>query len=226
MRYIITYVAAKNEMATLTTTRAVIADCEENARRAFRSRQDNEIVSVQPADESMRTRVGLGWYTDEEEDAIKRGLQERYNQMEIKRQKALEDVSAMEPDEFAAYVAHVEARNAQPTQNAEGLHVGDILEYCYGYDMTCWGFYQVVGLCGSHTVIVRENMNKFAEFDSGMGYQRPIRDQFASDETKSVRTRMASWPNGTQFVRMKAPGGDHNMKLISGIGIHGCNLND
>ena len=226
MRYIVTYVVSKDDSATVTTTRAVIADNEENARKAFQSKRDNEIVSIQPADESMRMCCGLGWYTDQEEADIKRGLQDRYDRMRVESRKAFEDVSTMEPDEFAAHVAHIEARITQPTQNAEGIHIGDILEYSYGYDMTCWVFCQVVGLKGAHTIVVRENAMKSVDYAGGMGYQRPIRDRFRDDETYMVRTRIQTWPDGTKRLRAKAPQMDHNMELISGIGIREYNHND
>lgn len=95
------------------------------------------------------------------------------------------------PAELAAYIEYC-AEREQPTQNADGVHVGDIFHCSWGYDMTCNTFYQVVDLKGKHTAVVVELGKTDVSGNGWSGEQRAVRDCFSADDKRfAVRTKSA-----------------------------------
>ena len=99
-----------------------------------------------------------------------------------------DDLPALTPEEFAAIAAYAAACQL-PTPNADGVHVGDIFFDIWGYEQTNVDFYQVVGLKGRHTAVIRR-IGGTHEYDGDMcGHTSPRRDCFISDELHTVRTK-------------------------------------
>ena len=110
-----------------------------------------------------------------------------------------DDLPALTPEEFAAIAAYAAACQL-PTPNADGVHVGDIFFDIWGYEQTNVDFYQVVGLKGRHTAVIRR-IGGTHEYDGDMcGHTSPRRDCFISDELHTVRTKTAERRDGVQPV--------------------------
>lgn len=102
-------------------------------------------------------------------------------------QEAQEEAAAYTPEAFAAIVAYLDARQ-QPTQNADGVHVGDIYYSSWGYDQTNVDFYQVVALKGKHTAVIRQIANDYLGGCEMQGMVRPRRNVFEGEATRTIRT--------------------------------------
>lgn len=102
-------------------------------------------------------------------------------------QDAQEEAAAYTPEAFAAIVAYLDARQ-QPTQNADGVHVGDIYYSAWGYDQTNVDFYQVVALKGKHTAVIRQIANDYLGGCKMQGMVRPRRNVFEGEATRTIRT--------------------------------------
>ncbi len=110
---------------------------------------------------------------------------ERPKPQPVKEPEAIE----LTPAELAAYIEHCEACK-EPTQNADGVHVGDIFHCSWGYDMICNTFYQVVDLKGKHTAVVLELGKADVDGDGWRGHERAVRDCFSADGKRyTVRTK-------------------------------------
>ena len=124
------------------------------------------------------------------------------------------------PQEFYAEQEYQTRRDSTLTQNADGVHVGDIFVACWGYDQTNYDFYQVVALKGKRTAIVRENSKRSEMCGDMTGYVRPIRDSFKDETTYTLRTKTGWYPwygdNKNVGPEMNVPGlsGHHTMGLI------------
>lgn len=94
------------------------------------------------------------------------------------------------PAELVAYIEYC-AEREQPTQNADGVHVGDIFECSWGYEQTQADFFQVVALKGKHTAVVMEIRSAHTRAASPMSeYRRAVRDSYRPDaEQYTVRTK-------------------------------------
>ncbi len=193
MRYIINYsrAADKGKPVQLTTYAAVIADTPSAAEAAFSAKYpDRVIVMIEAAPDEVAAlrRYGMGAWTDEEQAKHKAMLDERYSRLRDEHAEARERVETYTPDEFAAEQEYAARRGSEETQNADGVHVGDIYVSCWGYDQTNYDFYQVIALKGKHTAIIKENAKAEAMCSDYNGFSRPIRDQFRGDEEWIVRT--------------------------------------
>ena len=194
MRYIITYRDKPEEgkHVYLVTYACELADSGEQAIDQFTAKHPDKVVlSADRVDDERAAfeRYGMGAWTDEEQQAHREKLNENYAATAREREEAEQIVSTFEPDEFAAVVAYLDRRGSEKTQNLEGVHVGDLFYVSWGYDQTNYTYYQVVGLRGKHTIVVRENMAHRASFGFMQGLSRPLRNQFRDDERHTLRTR-------------------------------------
>ena len=204
MRYIINYAMKKDaeKPVRLTTFAGIDADSPEDARQKFTaSYPDREVVRVIEGTASNRELYGQGAMTDEErEDHVKK-LHAMYEQEHEASVDVKEYVATYEPDEFSARIAYEQRRASETTQNAEGVHLGDLFYNSWGYEQTNVDYYQVVALKGAHTIVVRELKTRRRDVLNTMtGYSRPIRDSFRDDKTYTMRTRI--WNNE---LYIKAP---------------------
>lgn len=112
---------------------------------------------------------------------------------------------AADPAEAAALAAY-EAERARPTQNAEGVHVGDIYYASWGWEQTNVDYFQVVALQGAHTVALRPVRARCVDDPRAMtGLCRPLRDAF---ETDALPLLVRSSTDEKGALRMCAPIGD------------------
>ena len=196
MRYIINYGFTKDEgnPVRLTTFGGIDADTPEEARAAFlAAHPDRYVVRIIDGTPDNCFRYGMGAWTEEERAAHKEMMEAQYAREADAAQIVKEYVSTYEPDEFAARVAYVQRRAAEETQNAEGVHVGDLFSCEWGYDQTNINYYQVVALKGAHTIVVRELQTRRREaLDTMTGYSRPIRDSFRDERPYTLRTRISN----------------------------------
>lgn len=94
------------------------------------------------------------------------------------------------PAELAAYIEYRDSCK-EPTQNADGVHLGDIFRCSWGYEQTQVDFYQVVDLRGKHTAVVVVIGGTLTHGEGPMSeYRRAVRDSYAADAQRyTVRTR-------------------------------------
>lgn len=97
-----------------------------------------------------------------------------------------------DPEAFEALAAYL-AEREKPTQNAEGVHVGDLFYVMWGYEQTNVNYFQVVALKGAHTAVLREIERDYIGGFSFSGYVRPVRDHFRGEETYTLRTRKSRY---------------------------------
>lgn len=207
MRYIIAYRDRPEEgkHIYLVTYAAEIADSAEQAVDQFSAKHPDKLVlSTERVDDRSEAfmRYGMGAWTDEEREDHRAKLREDNAVAAQERKEAEEIVTTFEPDEFAAVVAHEDRRATEKTQNLEGVHVGDLFYVSWGYEQTNYNFFQVVGLRGKHTIIVRENERLRAPYGFMCGLSRPIRNRFDGEERYTVRTRI---DERTGELRINAP---------------------
>lgn len=198
MRYIIQWgrEADRDKPARLTTFTAEEAETPEDARAQFLERHpDYYVETVKPATPRSFEAYGLGAWTEEEQEQHREKLRAMYAEQRTERDEIRERLLTYTPEEFAAESAYMQARE-EPTQNAEGVHVGDILYSSWGYEQTNISFYQVVGLRGKHTLILRELAAESGEDSHMTGLKRPRRDVFRNDKQYTVRSRLVDWTPG------------------------------
>jgi len=98
------------------------------------------------------------------------------------------DARELNLDALAARIDYQKQRE-QPTQNAHGVHVGDLFYDSWGYEQTNIDFYQVVALKGKATAIIRKIAGEYIGGYAMSGNVRPIRNAFDGAETFQRRTR-------------------------------------
>ena len=206
-RYIIEYPLTPGQSYVRTAV-AVIADGPAEAQYIFRAlHPDREILRVVDATEQNRAMYGMGWYTDEEQAKQNAKLADQYRHDAEIRDRIHQEISTYEPEEFAARVAHEQRRASEQTQNAEGVHVGDMFSCEWGYEQTNVDYYQVTALKGQHTIVVRKLRTISKDIGQTMtGLSRPIRDQFRDDKSCTLRTK---YLNGELWIN--SPGGYGNL---------------
>lgn len=140
--------------------------------------------------------------TDEQRQAARAALERHYAE---ERERLEQGRAALEydPETFAALVDYLVIRE-QPTQNAEGVHVGDLFYASWGYEQTNIDYFQVVALKGAHTAVLREIGCEYVGGFGFSGNKRPLRNHFTSEETYTVRTRKSRYYRDER-VEIKAP---------------------
>lgn len=195
MRYIIQWgrEADRDKPARLTTFTAEEAETPEAARSQFLARHpDYYVETVKPATPRSFEAYGLGAWTEEEQEQHREKLRAMYADQRAERDEIRERLLTYTPEEFAAESAYMQARE-EPTQNTEGVHVGDILYSSWGWEQTNIDFYQVVGLRGKHTLILRELAAASGEDSHMTGLKRPRRDVFRNDKQYTVRSKFTDF---------------------------------
>lgn len=194
MRYIINYgkLGEAGAPVRMTTFTGIDAENPEQAREKFLAAYpDREVVRVIPGTRDNMELYGQSAMTDEERCAHTERLNAKYAQEHDASEEVKEYVATYELDEFAARIAYEDRRASETTQNAEGVHVGDLFSCEWGYDQTNVNYYQVVALKGAHTIVVRELRTRRRDvLDTMTGYSRPIRDNFRDESPYTLRTRI------------------------------------
>ena len=108
------------------------------------------------------------------------------------RENAARAFRDLTPEAFAARAAYMAALE-QPTPNAEGVRIGDLLYGTWGYEQTNVDFFEVVALKGAHTAILREITGEYVGGYAMQGYVRPCRGEYVGEETYTVRTKVSDW---------------------------------
>ena len=206
MRYIVQHgkKSEENKVVYMVTYAAEIADTPEQAAAQFIEKHPEErVLSVREATERDKI-FGLGYMTDEEQEEYYHGIHDMYERTGKELDLIRARISEYTPEEFAANVEHEERRKVEETQNAEGVHLGDIFYSSWGYDQTNIDFYQVVQLKGKHTLILRRNNVQCGMSSSYCGLTRPIRDSFNERyEPYTVRTKFVDYfGNGKKELRV------------------------
>ena len=140
-----------------------------------------------------------GAWTEEEQAQHREKLGKMYADQRTERSGIRERLLTYTPEEFAAESAYMLSRE-EPTQNAEGVHVGDILYSSWGWEQTNIDFYQVVGLRGKHTLILRELAAASGEDSHMTGLKRPRRDVFRNDKQYTVRSKFTSFSPDVPYI--------------------------
>lgn len=190
-RFIIKYQVSEN----LFSFRAVLADSEEEAVNVWNFSHNERIESIHLATVADRG-LGLGYYTEEEENSIKNNLNAKMKKAQAEKDDIKRRLSRYTAEERKAESAYNEARKGTTT-NEEGVHVGDIFYISWGYDQTNIDFFQVVKVSGKHTVTLKALDVVAGLASSWSGLTRPIRDSFRKspiypDEVR-VRTKKREW---------------------------------
>lgn len=165
----------------------------------------DKIISFphKPETMSMFDKLNEGYMTEEERAAAVANLERHYAEQRAREAAHRGNAREISLEAFVARLDYQERRR-QPTQNAEGVHVGDLFYGSWGYEQTNVDFFQVVALKGKHTAVIRKIAGEYIGGYSLQGNVRPCRDQFADDETYTVRTTLCEYFNPPQ-VRMKHP---------------------
>lgn len=202
MRYIIHWgrKADKESPAHLTTFTAEEAETLDAARSQFLARHpDYYIEAIKPAGPGSFEAYGMGAWTEEEQEQHREKLRKMYADQRTERGEIRERLLTYTPEEFAAEAAYMLSRE-EPTQNAEGVHVGDILYSSWGWEQTNIDFYQVVGLRGKHTLILRELAAASGEDSHMTGLKRPRRDVFRNDKQYTVRSKFTDFSPDVPYI--------------------------
>lgn len=217
-RFIITHkaVADAGKSTYLVTYAAELAPDAEQAARQFAAKHpDRQIENVAPAPDGHTAfeLYGLGSWTDEEKALHRAALDKQYSTARSEHESARRSVSAYTLEEFMLEQEYTARRAAEETQNADGVHVGDIFYACWGYDQTNYDFYQVIALRGKHTAILRKNACKAEMCSDYSGYKRPMRDRFCDEKQYVQRTRYDDY---YKSPTMKVPdlSGNHQLTPV------------
>lgn len=146
---------------------------------------------VIPFPRSEFDAVAEDWLTPEERAEATAALNAHYAEAAA-REDAARTVRELTPEAFAARVAYMAALE-QPTPNADGVRIGDLLYGTWGYEQTNVDFFEVVGLKGTHTAILRKIAGEYVGGFSMAGNVRPCRGKYIGDETYTVRTKTQDW---------------------------------
>lgn len=106
-------------------------------------------------------------------------------------------------DEFAAIMDYIVSKG-DATQNAEGVHVGDLFYASWGWEQTNIDYFQVVALKGEHTAVLRKIGREYIGGYAYSGKCRPARNHFIGEEQYTVRTRKNHYYRDGR-VEIKAP---------------------
>lgn len=162
-----------------------------------------------PAPRSEFDAINEAHLTDEERAAIRAALATEYSRKRESEEAARQQPRAISPEAFADRIEH-EQRMQEPTQNADGVRVGDIFYVSWGYEQTNVDFYQVVALKGKKTAVVREIAGEYVGGFSYQGKKRPCRAEFIGP-AYTVRSK----PDGPRPSLNDPEHGGHALRLTS-----------
>lgn len=121
--------------------------------------------------------VNEDYLTEEERAAARAALDHHYSQQLAREDAAREKPRELTPEAFAARIEH-EQRKQEPTQNADGVRVGDIFYSSWGYEQTNVNFYEVVALKGKKTAVIREIAGEYIGGFDYQGKKRACRGEY------------------------------------------------
>ena len=162
---------------------------------------ENNVIQF-PAARMVKADNALG-LTEEEQAIARENLAQHYAEQQAREEAYRADAREIDPETFAARVEY-QASKQEPTQNAEGVRVGDLFYASWGYEQTNIDFFQVVALKGTHTAILRQIGSDYV---GGYGYSgnvRPARNHFTDEEQYTVRTRKSRYYQDER-AELKAP---------------------
>ena len=119
--------------------------------------------------------------TEEEAAAARAALEYHYSQQRAREDAAREQPRELTPEQFAARIEYAQRRR-EPTQNVDGVRVGDIYVVSWGYEQTNVDFYEVVALKGKKTAVVREIAGECIGGFSYQGKKRACRGSYIGPE--------------------------------------------
>lgn len=149
--------------------------------------------------------------TDEQRQTAREAVERHYDD-DRKRLENGRAAISFNPEEFASLVDYL-ARKDGPTQNADGVHVGDLFYASWGWEQTNIDYFQVVALKGAHTAVLRQIKRDYIGGFSYSGKCRPMRDHFMDEVEYTVRTKKSDYYKDGR-VEIKAP------KLSGGHRLH------
>lgn len=144
-----------------------------------------------------------GFMTEEERATASANLEAHYAEERRRLEAGRAEPREYDPETFAALVDYLASKDG-PTQNAEGVHVGDLFYASWGWEQTNIDFFQVVALKGAHTAILRQIGGDYIGGYSYSGKVRPMRNRFVGDEQYTVRTKKSRYYKDGR-VEIKAP---------------------
>lgn len=125
--------------------------------------------------------INAACMTEEEAAAARAALEHHYSQQRAREDAARQQPRELTPEQFAARIEY-EQRRQEPTQNADGVRVGDIYVVSCGYEQTNVDFYEVVALKGKKTVVVREIAGECIGGFAYQGKKRACRGAYIGPE--------------------------------------------
>lgn len=159
------------------------------------------------------TTVDSGLLTDEERIIAAENLVRVYAEQAAREAAHRGDARELTLDQFAARVNYLQ-RKQQPTTNADGVHIGDLFYGSWGYEQTNVDFFQVVGLKGKHTAILRRIAGDYIGGYAMQGNVRPCRDDFAGEEEYTVRTKLSDFYNPPCVILKHPTATGHSLSPI------------
>lgn len=146
-----------------------------------------------PATRVVRVDNPLG-LTDEECQQAAENLAAYYAEQTAREAAYRGNGREITLETFAARLEY-QARREQPTQNADGVHIGDLFYGSWGYEQTNVDFFQVIALKGKHTAIIARIAGDYIGGFCMSGNVRPCRDEFIDGEQYTVRTKLNDYYN-------------------------------
>lgn len=147
--------------------------------------------------------------TEEEAAAARAALEHHYSQQRAREDAARQQPRELTPEQFAARIEY-EQRRQEPTQNADGVRVGDIYVVSWGYEQTNVDFYEVVALKGKKTAVVREIAGECIGGFAYQGKKRACRGAYIGPEY-TVRSK----PDGPRPSLNDPEHSGHALRLTS-----------
>ncbi len=163
---------------------------------------------------------GSGMLDDDEQAQASANLEAHYAEERERLENGRSASYEYEPEAFAALADYL-ARKDGPTQNAEGVHVGDLFYASWGWEQTNIDYFQVVALKGAHTAVLRQIGR---DYIGGYGYSgkcRPMRNHFIDEKQYTVRTRKSPYYlDGRAEIKAPHISGDHTMDATDDFAEH------
>ena len=132
------------------------------------------------------------WLTDEQRAEGAANLEAHYAEQASREAAFRSEARELTPDAFAARVAYLNRLN-EPTPNADGVRIGDLLVGSWGWEQTNVDFFEVVDLKGTHTAILRRIAGEYIGGFAMQGNVRPCRAEYVGEELHTVRTKTVDW---------------------------------
>lgn len=162
-----------------------------------------------PANASEFDAINEAFMDDEQRARIREGVRQSYDDQRRREEAYRGDAREISLETFSARMEY-QQRMQEPTQNAEGVRVGDLFYCSWGYEQTNIDYFQVVALKGAHTAILRRIASDCIGGYGMSGMKRPERNHFVGDEQYTVRTRKSRYyKDGRPEIKAPHISGQH-----------------